>query len=362
MARPPGTPRLTSPQQRTRLPPPAAVVRPRPTYRRSPGLWLDRNECTRPASDRVREAVARFVAGGGFNWYADPEARALRRRLARYTGRSVGEIQVFNGSDAALEHLVRAFVKAGDHVLLSAPCYDQVRVLGEALGARVELSVAGDPFRADVGCLVRRLEPRTRIVYLCNPNNPTGRTYSLRDLARLARAIPAGLLVVDEAYFEFMGRTAARLLDAHPNLVVTRSFSKAFGLAGLRIGYLLARRPVMRVVERIRNGKDVGAVAQVAAAAALDDLGAMRAHVRDVAAARRRLVRALRAGGHTVVEAPANFVLLRAADPAGLVRRLLRRGVSVRDQSAMPGLGPWVRVTVGSHDECARFLAALESA
>lgn len=344
-----------------RVPPPAAKVAPRRNHRRAPGLWLDRNECTQPPSARVRERLAAFVAGGGFNWYGDPTASALRRRLAAYTGRPMAEVQVFNGSDSALEYLLRAFVRRDDHVLLSAPCYDQVRVLGEALGARVELLAAGDPFRADTSRLARNLTPRTRIVYLCNPNNPTGRTYARRDLERLARAIPSGLLVVDEAYFEFLGRSAASLLDAHENVVVTRSFSKAFGLAGLRVGYVLARPRVMRVLNRIRNGKDVSIVAQVAASAALDDQPAMRAYVAAVSAARQGLVRALRERGHEVVEAPANFVLLRAAAPAELVRALRRRGVSVRDQSLLPGLGPWVRVTVGTPAECARFLSALDA-
>ncbi len=141
---------------------------------------------------------------------------------------------------------------------------------------------------------------------------------------------------------------------------MSRSFSKAFGLAGVRCGYLLARGEALDPIDRIRNGKDVSALAQVAALAALEDLPSMRAWVAEVRRARAVLVRELRARGASVVPSPANFVLLRAERPAALVRALHRRGVHVRDRSALPGLGPYVRVTVGSRDDVRRFLQAFD--
>ena len=356
-----------SPLRRSRVPPPAARLKGyRPVTRRSlesgrKGLWLDWNEATRPPSRRVFERLAAFLSRGEIHRYPDPSASRLRRGLAAYTGRPVRQIQVFNGSDAALEHVVRTFVRRDDHVVVCAPSYDHFRVFGEALGAQVEMVRSPRPFRADVDHLLTRVRPETRLVYVGNPDNPTGRTYTARQLARIARRLESGLLVVDEAYHEYWGRTAAGLIDRHENVVVSRSFSKAFALAGLRCGYLLGRESVLRQVDRIRNGKEVNALAQVAASAALEDLPAMRAWVAEVRRARTLLVRELRARGHEVVPSPANFVLLRADAAGTLVRRLRRRGVHVRDRAGVPGLGPYVRVTVGTRDECRLFLTALDA-
>ena len=357
----------TSPLRRSRVPPPAARLKGyQPVTRRSlePGqdeLWLDWNEASRPPSPRVFERLAAFLSRGGIHRYPDPSAARLRRRLSAYTGRPARQIQVFNGSDAALEHVVRTFVRRDDHVVVCAPSYDHFRVFGEALGARVEMVRSPQPFRADVNHLLSRVTPNTRLVYVCNPDNPTGRTYAAAELSRVARRLQSGLLVIDEAYHEYWGRTAVGLIDRHENVVVSRSFSKAFALAGLRCGYLLGRESVLRQVDRIRNGKDVNALAQVAAAAALEDLPAMRAWVAEVRRARALLVRELRARGHEVVPSPANFVLLRVDAAGALARRLRRRGVHVRDRSEVPGLGPYVRVTVGTRDECRLFLAALDA-
>jgi histidinol-phosphate aminotransferase len=351
-----------------RVPPPAAGLKRYRSIARRPlepgpsGLWLDWNEASRPPSPRVFEQLAAFLSRGVIHRYPDPSASRLRRRLAAYTGRPVRQIQVFNGSDAALEHLVRTFVRRDDHVVVCAPSYDQFRVFGEALGAGVEMVRSPRPFRADLSHVLAALRPETRLVYVCNPDNPTGRTHTAAALARVARRLQSGLLVIDEAYHEYWGRTAAALIDRHENVVVSRSFSKAFALAGLRCGYLLGREPVLRQVDRIRNGKDVNVFAQIAAAAALEDLPAMRAWVAEVRRARAFLVRELRARGHEVVPSPANFVLLRASAAGALVRRLQRRGVHVRDRSDAPGLGPYIRVTVGTRDECRLFLAALDAA
>lgn len=243
----------------------------------------------------------------------------------------------------------------------SAPCYDQVRVFAEAVGGRVEPVHPPSPFVADSGELLRRLTPRTRLLYLSNPNNPTGRTYSPAQIERLARGLRHGVLVVDEAYFEFWGKTVAGLIDHHENLVVVRSFSKAFALAALRCGYILGSERVLDQVARIRNGKDVNALAQVAAAAALEDTSAMHAYVEEVRRARSLLVRGLRARGHQVISTPANFVLLRAESPAALARRLRARGVRIRDRSDLPGVGPFLRITVGTRAECRLFLSVLDA-
>jgi histidinol-phosphate aminotransferase len=321
---------------------------------------LDWNEGWRGPSPRVTAALREFLEGGHLNRYPDPTARRLRRAIARYAGRPVSGVQVFNGADAALDCLVRAFVSPGGHVVISAPCYDQFRMLAEAAGGSVELVYGASPFKADVRSLAARITPSTRLVYLCNPNNPTGRTFRDSDLRRLQAAVGDGLLIVDEAYYEFWGRTAAPLIDTNPRLAVVRSFSKAFCLAAVRCGYVLASRDVIAALNRRRNGKDVNALAQVAALAALEDLGFMRESVAMMQRNRAALVADLRAHGWRVVTTPANFILVECDDPTRLVAKLRTLGIDVRDRSCLGQLERFVRVSIGTGEECRRLVAALD--
>jgi histidinol-phosphate aminotransferase len=324
-----------------------------------PELKLDANEAAAPPSPLVFEQIHALLSGTGLNRYPDPTAGELRRQLAAYTGRPASQIRVFNGSDSAIDYVVRTYVARGDHVLICAPCYDNARVFAHSLGGRVEEVFARDPFTVDVANLVAHISPATRLVYLCNPNNPTGRLYDPDQVARVLDALTDGVLIVDEAYFEYCGVTVAHLVDHHPHLVVVRSFSKAFGLAGLRCGYVLAGDGVTACLDRVRNIKDVNAVAQVAAAAALQDVGYMRAQVARTREARRWLVDAVRAMGIEAVDTPANFVMLRVDDPSALVQALADQAVAVRDRSSLPQLAQYLRVTVGTLDECRRFVEAV---
>jgi histidinol-phosphate aminotransferase len=272
----------------------------------------------------------------------------------------LAQIQVFNGSDSALDCVVRTFVDPGDHVIICAPCYDNFRVFVSGLGAEAEQVIGPSPFVTNTRGLIAHIRPDTRLVYICNPNNPTGCLYSARQIEAVLRALPHGIVLVDEAYVEFSGVTVAGLLDRYEHLVIARSFSKAFGLAGLRCGYILAGRRVVRYVNRLRNGKDVNGMAQVAAVAALEDLPYMRAYVDDVRRSRASLVRQLRARGFAVVSTPANFLLLRVDEPEKFIEALRARGVYVRDRSYLPQLAHYVRVTVGTLEQGRRFVAAID--
>ena len=323
-------------------------------------LKLDWNECTASPSPRVIEALTTFLANGRLNWYPNPDATVLRRAVARYTGRPAAGVQVFNGSDSALDYLARTFVGEGDHVVICAPCYDNFRVSVESVGARVEHVYWETPFEPNPRNLATHVTPDTRLVYITNPNNPTGRMYTIAGLERVLATLGNGLLIVDEAYYEFAGKTATALLDRDERVVIVRTFSKAFGLAGLRCGYLLAHPNVLRHINRLRNGKDVNAMAQIAAVAALQDVPHMLAYVTEVRRARSWMVKELQARGHCVVPTPANFVLLRVDDPRKTVVALESQGIYVRDRSYLPQLDRYLRVTVGSRDQCARFIEALD--
>ncbi len=322
-------------------------------------LKLDSNEADNRPSPLVYERIKEFLASGHLNWYPDLEAARLRDKIAEYVSRPPAQIRAFNGSDSALVSLCRTFLDKGDHVVISSPTYDNFRAFAESLGARTESVFGAGLFESNSSELVRAVRPETKIVYLCNPDNPTGRLYEEKTVQRLLGALTNGILIVDEAYFEFCGITMAGLLDGHPHLVITRTFSKAFGLAALRCGYVMADERCLAPLDRIRNGKEVNALAQVAAGAALEDPGHMDRFVAEVKAAKALLVDRLRSMGYEAVATPANFILLKSRRPRAFTRELRKRDVYVRDRSETPQLGEYVRITVGSLDHSRRLLEIL---
>jgi histidinol-phosphate aminotransferase len=322
-------------------------------------LKLDANESTIPPSPLVEERLRAFLTDGDASWYPDNEARALRRKLAEYTSRSESDVLAFNGCDAAIDCAVRAFASAGDRVCICAPTYDRFRRCAEMAGAVVVPVLSDDPFRPTVSPLIGAIDEATRLVYVSNPNNPTGRLYSSDDIAALLGHLAHGVLIVDETYYEFAGVTVAPLLDRFDNLLVMRSFSKAFGLAGLRCGYTLSSGRVAARLRRFWSGRDVNALAQVAAIAALDDLPYMTRYVEEVSGARAWLTDALRSLGYTVVSSPANFILLRVDNPAGCLEALRHEQIYIRDRSDLPQLEGFVRITVGTLPQCEQVLEAI---
>jgi histidinol-phosphate aminotransferase len=322
-------------------------------------LKLDANETSIPPSPVVAARLQAAIQDGAVASYPDPEAIAVRQRLAEYASRPVSNVLAFNGSDATLDCAVRALTAPGDRVGICSPCYDRFRVFAATYGSTIDAIYSADPFRPDIDRLLNDVDDRTRLVYVSNPNNPTGRLYTTDDIEQLLQRLSQGVLLVDEAYYEFSGRTAAALLDRYDNLLITRSMSKAFGLAGLRCGYTLSSEAIAERLRRIWNGREMNVMAQVAAIAALDDFEYAAGYVAEVLDAREWLTCELRTRGFDAMSTPGNFILLRVADPAGLLGQLRRAGIFIRNRSDLPQLAGIVRVTVGTRPQCERFLEAL---
>ncbi len=314
-----------------------------------PPLKLDWNESTVPPSPRVLQAIREFLEGAHhLNWYPDLTAEGLRRALQRYTGVPAEDILVTSGSDAALDLVCRTFLDPGDEALVASPTYGHFLVFARACGATPVEVRAPDPFSVPTAALLERLSPSTRLLYLASPNNPTGVVTPAEDVARICRAYPSMVVLVDEAYHEFCGETCAPLVRVLDNLVVTRTFSKCFSIASLRVGYLLAGQGMMRELRRLHNPKSVNAIGQVAAIAALEDDRHREAYVSEVRLAGEALVEALRKRGAEARMTRANFALVRVKDPHALVRALETVGVFVRDRSHIQGFEGYVRITVGT--------------
>jgi histidinol-phosphate aminotransferase len=323
---------------------------------------LNTNENPHPPSRRVVADVAAAVteAATRLNRYPDRDARALRADLAAHLGHGldVGRVWAANGSNEVLQQLLQAFGGPGRVALGFAPGYSMHRLISLATATRWVAAPRRADFTLPAADAVRALEQHAPdVVFLCSPNNPTGTALDLDTIAAVYGAAP-GMVVVDEAYGEFSSRPSAlTLLPGRERLVVTRTMSKAFALAGARVGYLAADPAVVEAVTLVRLPYHLSSVTQAVARVALRHAGELLGTVEAVKAERDRLVRELVARGLAVVPSDANFVLVgRFADSAVTWRALVERGVLVRDV----GIAGWLRVTAGLPAEVDAFLAALD--
>ena len=303
------------------------------------------------------------------NRYPDPQPRELVDALAALYGVRPGQVLVGRGSDEAIDLLVRAFCRAGeDAIAIQPPTFGMYAVCAHVQGAQVLETPLADDFTLDVDALLAALTPAVKLVFVCTPNNPTGQLIAPAQLERLAQALAGrALLVVDEAYLEFAdAASAATLLDRHEHLAVLRTLSKAWALAGARIGTLLANEAVIGLLRRIMAPYPLPrpCIALAMEALATQGQAQARSHIATVREQRERMARALAAvdGVRQVLPSQANFLAVRFDDPAAVYRRLLAAGIVVRDVGRYPRLGDALRITIGTAEENDRVLAVLNPA
>jgi len=315
---------------------------------------LNTNENPYPPSPRVLDALAAAV-NGGLRLYPDPDAHGLRTRAAAVYGVPPDHVLAGNGSDECLALLARAIVDAGDRVAFPVPTYSFYETLVAAQGG----TAVRMPWPSDFTLPGELATTGARLTFLCNPNSPSGTLVPNAAIEELARRLD-GVLVVDEAYVDFARESAMPLVTRHPNVVVLRTFSKSFSLAGLRIGLAFGHPDLLAGLRMVKDSYNLDRLALVAAEAALEDLDHMRANVARVRATRTRLARALADLGFSVLPSEANFVLARRAgtDLAPLTRALSSRDVLVR-HFPTPELRDALRITVGTDEEIDVLLAAL---
>jgi histidinol-phosphate aminotransferase len=341
--------------------------------RRAPELLaeLGSNENAWGPSPRVAAALAAADPAEIYR-YPDPRGGRLKHALAERFALTPFQIALGNGSHELLMLIAQCFAAPGDEVLFSEFGFAVFAIGTAAVGATPVVAPAltqssAMPRGHDLAALAARITARTRIVFVANPNNPTGTWFSRAELKGLMAKAPADVLVVvDEAYHEFVDDpavgSALELCAEHPNLLVTRTFSKAYGLAGLRVGYALGDTAVIAVVERLRESFNVNALALLAAEAALADPDHV-AHVLELARAERaRMQKGIETRGWFVHPSMTNFLLVDFARPAvAMESRLLDAGVVVRPMGGY-GLPTCLRISIGREQENDRFLAALAEA
>jgi histidinol-phosphate aminotransferase len=326
---------------------------------------LNTNENPWPPPAALLDDLAAAVrsAGESLNRYPDRDARALRADLAAYLGHGLGADSVWaaNGSNEVLQQLLQAFGGPGRRAIGFEPSYAMHRLISVATSTEWIAGHREGDFTLDPEHAVAAVrEHQPDVVFLTSPNNPTGTALPLDVVAAVADVAP-GMVVVDEAYAEFARPgtpSALSLLPGRPRLVVTRTMSKAFAMAGTRLGYLAADPAVVDALLLVRLPYHLSALTQAAARVALAHAPALLGTVEAVMGQRDRVVEGLRGLGLEAVDSDANFVFFgRFGDAAAVWQRLLDRGVLVRDVG-VPG---WLRVTAGLEHEVTAFLDAMES-
>lgn len=336
-------------------------------------IKLASNENPLGPSPRVQAAIAAAVASANLALYPDGGGFRLKKRLAEFHGITADRITLGNGSNDIIELLGRVFLGPGRAALFSAHAFAVYPLIAQAQGARAVVvparpAIDEQPYGHDLQAFLRELQanPDVSLVFIANPNNPTGTWLPAAEIeAFLAQVPPTVVVALDEAYYEYMEpalRGDSRAwLDRFPNLVVFRTFSKAYGLAGLRAGYALSSAGLADLLNRVRQPFNNNSLALLAAEAALDDQEHVRAAVALNAAERERLTAELRAMGLTVLPSQANFLAIGfGRDAKAINQGLLEQGVILRPIASY-ALPQFLRVSLGTREQNDRFLRALRT-
>jgi len=321
-------------------------------------IRLDFNENPAGCPSAVTKALAHLTPHEIASY---PEQGAARRAVARFFGAAADELLLSNGTDEGLHLVVNTFVNPGDTVLLAEPTFAMYRFYAELGGARVAALRYDAELAFPVEATLEALRKEPRVLFIANPNNPTGSLVKLDELRAILAAAKKTMVVLDEAYFEFSGLTALPWIRTRRNLIVTRTFSKAGGLAGLRIGCVFAHREVTAHLRKAQSPYPVNVAALAAALALIQEKKFLAGTLEEFRRSREELIRGLARLGLRQFPSAANFILVDAGDRAKRVAAALaRRGILIRDRSHDFGGAGYLRITIGTVGQTRALLRHLK--
>jgi histidinol-phosphate aminotransferase len=322
-------------------------------------VWLNANEFPLPVPFELSQQT--------LNRYPECQPKIVIERYAAYAGLTPEQVLVSRGADEAIELIMRAFCEPGqDAILFCPPTYGMYSVSAETIGIEYRTAPALSDWQLNLPAIAEQLDG-VKVVYLCSPNNPTGNLINQEDIRQLL-TMTAGkaLVVADEAYIEFCPQaTLTGWLKDYPHLVILRTLSKAFALAGLRCGFALANKPVIDLLMKVIAPYPLATPVADVAGQALSEQGIalMREHVAELNANRSWLLAELPqlACVEQVFPSETNYVLARFTDSPKVFKTLWDQGIILRDQNKNPGLSGCLRISIGTREECARVIAALQA-
>ena len=330
-------------------------------------LKLDWNEASIPPSPMVKKRILKILNEPCFfNLYPTTYNDELMTLLSEYVGLPKENLQYFASSDALHEYICKVFISVGDPVMILGPSYDNFRLTCQANGAEVFFTYYNDDFSFDAIKFEKDIwDKEPAVVYICNPNNPTGNLHPVSYIRHLLDEFPDTLFLLDEAYIEFSDKSAKELVLEYDNLLISRTFSKAFGIANFRVGYLIASKDNVQFINKVRNPKNVSTFAQTAAIAVLSDVQYMKNYVTEVNKAKEYFVEALKKFKEVNIpaESAGNFVLIKFKDyesKMALLEFLAGKNIFVRNRTESPSVYNCFRITIGTIDQMKVVLKAFD--
>jgi histidinol-phosphate aminotransferase len=328
-------------------------------------LKLDWNESTINPSPNVKRDISNFIKNEPLQWYPNLYNEELYKLISDYTSQNIETIQLFSGIDSLHEVISRTFLSEDDQVVIVGPTYDNFRACVEASRANVFNFHLDEDFKIDFKLLDECIENiKPKLLYIVNPNNPTGNSHDLKPVKELLKKHLNTILVFDEAYYEFNKSSFDQDLREIPNLIICRTFSKAFGLASFRIGYSLSNISIKNQLSNIRNPKSVSQLAQVAAIAALKDLNYTLKYIEEVNKSKKIIFEYFdKNKKFKVFNSDANFLFIKCNSISlkkVLITFLNKNKIFVRDFTHLPKLDNFFRITIGNSKQMNYLITVLD--
>lgn len=322
--------------------------------RRFNGILLDFNERTLPPSSKIQKAIQDLLTTNKLQVY--PEYGGLEKKLAKYVGVNADQIMITNGSDQAIDIIFRTFTDVSDKVIIPTPSFAMFYQSAQIVGNKILTPLyTKENLSFPLEELLEMINASVKLIVICNPNNPTGTLISIDDIEKISRKASNTIILVDEAYFEFSGVTAVPLINKYPNIIVTRTLSKAFGLPSLRVGYIVASKIYINELLKVRGPYDVNMVALSAALAALEDFKGIQNYINEVMTEAKLMVEEFfNKSDITYYPSSANFILFKPNNDQ--VQKLLKEnGILVRPQNKT-NIENTLRLSIGTVNQMKKFI------
>ena len=300
----------------------------------------------------------------GVNRYPDPQQRTVKEVLASQKGVSVSQILLGNGSDEVLDLIYRVFCEPKeDNVITLPPTYGMYKVLAEINNIENREVLLTADFELDASAILKQIDRNTKLIFICSPNNPTGNSFNTKAIETLLKSFN-GMVVIDEAYIDFSSQLSwVNRLDEFPNLIVTQTLSKAYGMAGIRLGICYASQEVIGVINKVKPPYNVNELTQQKALDRLDNPQLIKSEINSILAAKDNLLKALDELSWIakIYPSEANFLLLKVDDAKMRYQQLIEKGIVIRDRSSQPLCENTLRITIGTQPENTKLIEVLKT-
>lgn len=300
----------------------------------------------------------------GVNRYPDPQQRTLKEVLAKEKGVLDSQIVLGNGSDEVLDFIFRVFCEPKvDNIITLPPTYGMYKVLAEINDVENREVLLNEDFELNTPAILDRIDSNTKLLFICNPNNPTGNTFNNQAIERVLKSFD-GIVVIDEAYIDFSSHSSwVNRLEEFPNLIVTQTLSKAYGMAGIRLGICYASKDIIQIINKVKPPYNVNELTQLKALERLENQSLIRSEILSITEWKSKLIKSLSELSWItkIYPSEANFLLIKVDNASERYKRLIQKGIVVRDRSSQPLCENTLRITIGTQAENIKLIEVLKT-